>query len=85
VTVDSPHAYVAEHVHQALAEDPRVHEPELEVDIVADRAFVSGVVHTQDRRHAIDAVVAERFPELECVNQTTVMALPPPSDAETLP
>ena len=49
--------YIAAHVQEALARDPRVNEPELEVQVVNRRVFVTGVVPTNERREAIEAVV----------------------------
>jgi len=65
-------AYVAEHVREALATDERVNEPELEVQVVGDRVFVTGVVPTDERRSAVGDVVAECCPGLEVENRTTV-------------
>lgn len=83
--MESPESYLAEHVRQVLLEDPRIREPELDVAVVAHRVVVTGTVHTQERRDAIVAVLAESFPDLECVNQTTVAALEAPAGEETLP
>jgi osmotically-inducible protein OsmY len=66
--------YVAEHIHQALASDDRVNEPELRVQIVAGRVVITGDVHTHERRDAIDRVVRDVDPALVVDNQTTVMA-----------
>ena len=65
-------AYVAEHVRESLATDERVNEPELEVQVVGGRVFVTGVVPTDERRDAVGDVVAERCPDLEVENRTTV-------------
>jgi osmotically-inducible protein OsmY len=65
-------AYVAEHVRERLATDQRVNEPELEVQVVGSRVFVTGVVPTDERRTAVGDVVAECCPELEVENRTTV-------------
>lgn len=67
--------YTAAHVQEALAQDPRVNEPELEVQVVQDRVFVSGVVPTEERRAAVADVVRDRFPGLEVENRTTVAHL----------
>ena len=65
-------AYVAEHVREKLATDERVNEPELEVQVVGGRVFVTGVVPTDERRSAVGAVVAECCPDLEVENRTTI-------------
>ena len=64
--------YVAEHVREALATDERVNEPELEVQVVGGRVFVTGVVPTDERRVAVADVVQECCPHLEVENRTTV-------------
>jgi osmotically-inducible protein OsmY len=65
-------AYVAEHIREALATDDRVNEPELEVQVVGGRVFVTGVVPTDERRAAVGEVVSECCPDLEVENRTTV-------------
>jgi osmotically-inducible protein OsmY len=66
-------SYVAEHIHQALASDPRVNEPELHVHVVAGRAVITGDVPTDARKAAIDEVVRELHPDLGVDNQTSVI------------
>ncbi|MGZ4130676.1 MAG: BON domain-containing protein, partial [Actinomycetota bacterium] len=51
--------YTAEHIHQALASDERVSEPELRVQVVAGRVVITGDVHTEARRDAVADVVRE--------------------------
>jgi hypothetical protein len=65
-------AYRAAHLQAALADDPRVHELELDVLIRAGRAQVTGVVATNDRRDAVRKVLADLAPDLEIDNLTTV-------------
>lgn len=74
--------YVAAHVQEALARDERVNEPELEVQVVGGRVFVTGVVPTEERRRAVEAVVRERCPDLEVENQTTVARYPEAGETE---
>lgn len=74
--------YVAAHVQEALARDPRVNEPELEVQVVSRRVFVTGVVPTNERREAIEAVVREMSPDLVVENQTTVARYPEAGEPE---
>lgn len=65
--------YLAEHIHQALASDERVSEPELRVQVVAGRVVVTGDVHTQERRDAVGLVVRDVDPGLVVDNQTTII------------
>lgn len=74
--------YVAAHVQEALARDPRVNEPELEVQVVNGRVFVTGVVPTNERREAIEAVVHDVSAELDVENQTTVARYPEAGEPE---
>jgi osmotically-inducible protein OsmY len=71
--------YTAEHIHQALASDERVSEPELRVKVVAGRVVVTGEIHTRARRDAVAAVVHEVDPDLVVDNQTTVLETTPAS------
>ncbi len=71
--------YTAEHIHQALASDERVSEPELRVKVVAGRVIITGDIHTQARREAVPLVVREVDPELVVDNQTTVLETAPTS------
>jgi BON domain-containing protein len=68
--------YVAEHVHDALATDERVNEPELEVQVLGRRVFVTGVVPTAERHDAVADVVRECCPHLDVENRTTVARYP---------
>jgi osmotically-inducible protein OsmY len=74
--------YVAAHVQEALARDERVNEPELEVQVVEGRVFVTGVVPTDERRRAVEAVVRECCPDLDVENQTTVAHYPDAGETE---
>ncbi len=65
--------YVAEHIRQALAGDPRVNEPELRVQVVAGRVVITGDLPTEERRRAIADVVHDVSPDLAVDNQTTVL------------
>jgi osmotically-inducible protein OsmY len=69
--------YTAEHIHQALASDERVNEPELRVQVVAGRVVVTGDIHTQARRDAVADVVREVDADLVVDNQTTVIGTTP--------
>ena len=69
-----PDLYAMEHIHQALASDPRVNEPELRVNVVAGRVVITGDVPTEERKRAIPAVVRELYPEAVVDDQTSVVA-----------
>jgi osmotically-inducible protein OsmY len=76
VSEDRTEDYTAAHAQEALARDPRVNEPELEVKVVGGRVFVTGTVPTEERRDAVTAVVHECCPDLEVENRTTVGRYP---------
>jgi osmotically-inducible protein OsmY len=73
--LDAPE-YVIERVHQALAEDPDIHELGVQVAVAGDRVFLTGHVGTVERRRAITVVAQRVLPEHTIHNQTTVGAFP---------
>lgn len=79
---ETPNAYREEELRQALAADPRVAEPELDVSIVDDRVVISGTVNTEDRRGAVTVVTREHCPDLSVDNRTVVPPLPTTDDEE---
>lgn len=68
-------AYLCEHVHEALAQDPRVAAPGLRVSVAGGRIFISGDVPTAATQEAVGEVVAELFSDHEAVNATSVVAI----------
>jgi osmotically-inducible protein OsmY len=77
--------YVAAHVQEALARDPRVNEPELGVTVVnGRRVVVNGQVPSQERHDAVTEVVRECCPDLEVENRTTVARFPEADGVETV-
>ena len=79
---DGSDIYLAEHVHEALATDARVNEPELEVQVLGGRVLVTGVVPSEERRVAVTEVVREHCADLEIENRTTVARYPEGSGTE---
>jgi hypothetical protein len=82
---DEPDSYLAEHVRGTLAQDARVSEPSLRVDVQGHRVHVTGVVPTEERRVAIATVIRERFPDLEVDNRATVAEFGPETRVERFP
>jgi osmotically-inducible protein OsmY len=80
----TPHVYRQEELRQALAEDPRVNEPELEVTIVDGRVIATGIVPTEERRAAVEVVLRERSGDLAVDNLTTVKRFPPAEEGESV-
>lgn len=71
-------------VREALAEDPRVGEMELKVELSGERLVILGTVATPARRERISRIMAERFPEHGIDNRTEVPPLEEPEEAERL-
>ena len=78
---DAPE-YVIERVHQALAEDPDIHELGVQVAVAGDRVFLTGHVGTVERRQAITTVAQRVLPGHTIYNQTTVGAFPEAESTE---
>jgi uncharacterized Rossmann fold enzyme len=79
---ETPNAYAAEELRQALASDPRVAESELDVTIAGDRIVITGTVPTEDRRVAVTVVTEELRPDLTIDNRTVVPFLRTTDDEE---
>jgi osmotically-inducible protein OsmY len=77
---DEPEHYVTERIREALAQDSRVNELELEVTMAGGKVFVSGTLPSQERKDAVTDVVREVVPDVEVHNQTSVMT--PAGDVE---
>jgi osmotically-inducible protein OsmY len=76
--------YLLGRIQEALAQDPRLGELELDVRVVGDRVFLSGRVATEERCLAAVEVVREVAPDHEVSNQLTVVSEPGPGSEETL-
>ncbi|HYY44952.1 MAG TPA: BON domain-containing protein [Actinomycetota bacterium] len=75
-----PEEYIIARVREALATDPRVSEPGLEVDIRLGTVFVRGEVPSETVRAAISEVAAETSAGVPVRNETAVRN---PSDKTT--
>ncbi|HZG95719.1 MAG TPA: BON domain-containing protein [Mycobacteriales bacterium] len=86
--MDTPHSdvpeYLAGHLHETLAEDPRVSEQGICVTVTPGNVFLTGVVSTVERRDAITEVAHEVAPDHRIHNQVTVGAFPEPTAQEAL-
>lgn len=81
---EEPKQYLIEHVHRALAQDPRAGALDVDVTVAGGRVFLTGDVPTQERKDAISAVVAELLPDHEICNETSVATLAPAGEPEQL-
>jgi hypothetical protein len=77
-----PRPYTEEALRRALATDPRVHEPSLEVTIVGESVIVRGVVPDAARRCAVQDVLAEIAGAEHIENMTEIADFPPPQTQE---
>ena len=78
-------AYLAEHVRETLAQDPRVGELDVRVTVRAGSVVLSGTVATPERRDMIEVVAREQLPDYRIDNEIVVGAVAEPSPAEHLP
>jgi BON domain len=81
-----PAEYLAERVRQALVEDPRTAELDVQVELVdADHALVlTGCVATPERRRALEEVAREVLPDRRIDNRTIVGSYPESDQTEHL-
>ena len=84
VSRTEPPQYVAEHVRDALRNDPRVGELDVQVRITGGRVFVNGNVATAERQRAITKIVEELLPDVEVCNETSIQNVPETEDLERL-
>ena len=82
--MDEPLEYMAAHLNEALAADPRVSELGLRIAVRADRLYITGTVPTVERRAAIEDVLVELDTGYEIHNEVAVACLAEPDDVETL-
>lgn len=77
--------YLSGHLEEALASDPRVAEPSLEVHVSGRSVVIRGEVATQERRAAVEDVAREVAPDRAIHNETTVLEPREPGQPEVLP
>jgi hypothetical protein len=75
---------VAEHVRDALRNDPRVGELDVQVRITGTRVFINGNVATAERQRAITKIVEKLLPDVEVCNETSIQNVPETEDLERL-
>lgn len=77
--------YLAARIQEALAQDPRVGELGINVDVSASEIRLAGVVSTPERHDAIPEVVLEIAEGYRVINATSVINAEPKTEAEVLP
>ena len=70
--------YLGAHLEEALAEDGRVAEPGLHVQVAGDRVVVSGTVSDPERKRAVTEVLRDRLGQRTLVDLTEVAGSGPP-------
>jgi osmotically-inducible protein OsmY len=71
---EAPH-YVAARIKRKLAEDERVGELGIHVDVRGEEAFLRGQVNSQERRRQIAEVAQEGEPGLHFHNEINVVEM----------
>lgn len=79
-----PDPYLVAHVQEALAQDARLNELDIEITVRGDDVFVSGTVATAERQAAVTAVVGEVLPDHRVHNEVSVIVHPAPDAPEHL-
>ncbi len=79
-----PDAYLAEHIRDALALDPRLSELHVDVTITSGKVFLTGLVGSEERQAYLTTVVQGVMPDHEVVNHTTVESPTGEPDVEKL-
>ncbi len=79
-----PPQYVAERVRDALRNDPRVGELDVQIRITGSRVFVTGNVATAERQTAITEIVEGLLPDVEVCNETSIQTAPETEELERL-
>jgi osmotically-inducible protein OsmY len=81
---EDPDEYVIQRVHEAVAEDERSAELNLDIQIANKELFLRGVVPNDARRQAVTQVVKEILPDDVVHNDLEVENLTEPGSPERL-
>jgi osmotically-inducible protein OsmY len=73
MTEEEPVQYLAARIHEAIAEDSRVHQLDIDVRLVGDKVFLRGQVPSEERRDAIAEVAREVAEDREVHNEIDVI------------
>jgi osmotically-inducible protein OsmY len=79
-----PDSYVAEHIRDAMAQDPRLSELHVDITITSGKVFLTGSVASEERRANLTTVVRDLLPDREVVNHTSIEAPADEPDVEKL-
>lgn len=65
--------YLGKALEEAIAGDDRTAELGVRVNVRAGRAFLTGTVASANRKDAVSTVASEHAPDLQIVNEITVV------------
>ncbi len=82
--MDMQYQYLVGKLQQALAADVRVSTLDIKVVVAGGRIHLTGEVGTEERRAALDEVVASVLPGTPIQNEVTVMGLAPVAGRERI-
>ena len=75
--------YLAEHVREAIAHDPRVGELGVNVEISGETVVLAGTLRSAQRQEAASEVAHDLLPDHEVRNETVVESdYPEPADTD---
>lgn len=80
----APDPYLAEHLKEVLTCDPRVSGLNLGVTLTANAVVVTGELASAEQRQAVETVIHELLPTYNIRNETAIVDLPEPTDAEAM-
>lgn len=81
----NPDLYLAEHLREALEQDPRVAELGIDVEIADGVVVLRGTMTSPEQQEAAVAIAHTFLPECQVRVETTVADLSEPTDSEHLP
>jgi predicted nucleotidyltransferase len=84
LAVHGSEEHMVAHVREALAEDPRCNELNIEATIHGDTVVLRGRVPTRERRDAAGAIAGELLPGYKVDNRVAVVKLTEDARAETV-
>ena len=79
-----PHEYSEGQIQQLLTEDPAIAEQGITVMRRGDVLLLCGDVESIERRRHIEALIAERFPDVRIDNDISVTRTREPDEVEEL-
>jgi osmotically-inducible protein OsmY len=82
--MEHDHQYLVGRLQEVFATDPRVNALDLRVMMRGGKVHITGQVPTEERRRAVEEVVAEVLPEVQCCNELTVYELHPVTPPEVI-